>query len=27
MPEKTEMLRHFLASIAYHATKAIRDAP
>ncbi len=21
------MLRHFLASIAYHATKAIRDAP
>jgi len=27
MSEKSEMLRHFLASIAYHATKAIRDAP
>jgi len=27
MPEKSEMLRHFLASIAYHATKAIGDAP
>ena len=25
--EKSEMLRHFLASIAYHATKAVRDAP
>ena len=25
--EKSEMLRHFLASIAYHATKATRDAP
>ncbi|MCW4049346.1 MAG: hypothetical protein NWE89_06365 [Candidatus Bathyarchaeota archaeon] len=24
---KGEMLRHFLASIAYHATKAIKDAP
>jgi hypothetical protein len=27
MSEKTEMLRQFLASIAYHATKAIKDAP
>ena len=27
MSEKSEMLRHFLASIAYHATKAIGDAP
>lgn len=27
MSEKREMLRHFMASIAYHATKAIRDAP
>jgi len=25
--EKSEMLRHFLASTAYHATKALRDAP
>jgi hypothetical protein len=24
---KCDLLRHFLASIAYHATKAIRDAP
>ena len=27
MSEKSEMLRHFLASIAYHATKAIENAP
>ncbi len=27
MSDKREMLRHFIASIAYHATKAIRDAP
>jgi hypothetical protein len=27
MSVKSNMLRHFLASIAYHATKAIRDAP
>ncbi len=27
MADKSEMLRHFLASIAYHATKAIHDAP
>jgi hypothetical protein len=27
MSEKRETLRHFLASIAYHATKAIKDAP
>jgi hypothetical protein len=27
MSSKTPMLRHFLASIAYHATKAIKDAP
>ena len=27
MSAESEMLRHFLASIAYHATKAIRDAP
>jgi hypothetical protein len=27
LPEKREMLRHYIASIAYHATKAIRDAP
>jgi hypothetical protein len=27
MPEKNELLRHYLASIAYHATKALRDAP
>ena len=27
MSEKREMLRHYTASIAYHATKAIRDAP
>lgn len=27
MSEKSEMLRHFLASIAYHATKAIKNAP
>lgn len=27
MSEKTDLLRHFLASIAYHATKAIKDAP
>lgn len=27
MREKGEMLRQFIASIAYHATKAIRDAP
>ncbi|MFX1606767.1 MAG: hypothetical protein ACFFDD_12810 [Promethearchaeota archaeon] len=27
MSEKREILRHFTASIAYHATKAIRDAP
>ena len=27
MPDKSELLRHFLASIAYHATKAIKDAP
>ena len=24
---KSEMIRHFLASIAYHATKAVKDAP
>jgi hypothetical protein len=27
MSEYSEALRHFLASIAYHASKAIRDAP
>jgi hypothetical protein len=27
MSEKTDLLRHFLASIAYHATKAIKGAP
>jgi hypothetical protein len=27
MSEKADLLRHFLASIAYHATKAIKDAP
>lgn len=27
MDQKREMLRHFLASITYHAAKAIRDAP
>ncbi len=27
MNEKNEMLRQFLASIAYHATKALRNAP
>jgi hypothetical protein len=27
MSEKRGMLRHFIASIAYHTTKAIRDAP
>lgn len=27
MSDKSAMLRHFLASIAYHATKAIKDAP
>ncbi|MGD0804387.1 MAG: hypothetical protein ABSA11_09975 [Candidatus Bathyarchaeia archaeon] len=27
MAEKSELLRHFLASIAYHATKALKDAP
>ena len=27
MPEKSELLRHYLASIAYHATKALKDAP
>ncbi len=27
MSTKSEMLRHFLASIAYHATKAIQNAP
>jgi hypothetical protein len=27
MSETREALRHFLASIAYHATKAIKDAP
>jgi hypothetical protein len=27
MPVKSELLRHFLTSIAYHATKAIKDAP
>lgn len=27
MSNKSEMLRHFLASIAYRATKAIRNAP
>lgn len=27
MPQSSEALRHFLASIAYHASKAIRDAP
>jgi hypothetical protein len=25
--EKNALLRHFLASIAYHATKALKDAP
>lgn len=27
MSDKSEILRHFLASIAYHATKAIGDVP
>ena len=27
MSEKREMLRHFAASIAYHATEALHDAP
>jgi hypothetical protein len=27
LSEKSELLRHFLASIAYHATKAIKGAP
>jgi hypothetical protein len=27
MSEKRELMRHFLASIAYHATKAIKNAP
>ena len=27
MPVKNELLRHFIASIAYHATKALKDAP
>ncbi len=27
MSDKSEVLRHFLASIAYRATKAIKDAP
>jgi hypothetical protein len=27
MSEKSDMIRHFLASIAYHATKAIKNAP
>jgi len=27
MSDKSEMLRHFLASIAYRATKAIKNAP
>jgi hypothetical protein len=27
MDERDMLLRHFLASIAYHASKAIRDAP
>jgi hypothetical protein len=27
MSKKSELLRHYLASIAYHATKALRDAP
>ncbi|MBN2334307.1 hypothetical protein JXL21_02025, partial [Candidatus Bathyarchaeota archaeon] len=27
MDEKSGLLRHYLASIAYHAGKAIRDAP
>jgi hypothetical protein len=27
MSDKREMLRHFIASIAYRATKAIQDAP
>jgi len=27
MDEEDRLLRHFLASIAYHASKAIRDAP
>jgi len=27
MAQKRGMLRHFLASLAYHATKAIKDAP
>jgi hypothetical protein len=27
MTAKSELLRHYLASIAYHATKAIKDVP
>jgi hypothetical protein len=27
MTDKNDLLRHFLASITYHATKAIRDEP
>ena len=27
MSEKNALLRHFLASIVYHATKALKDAP
>ena len=27
MTAKSELLRHFLASIAYHATKALKDVP
>jgi len=27
MPQTSDALRHFLASIAYHASKAIRNAP
>ena len=27
MDDKDRLLRHFLASIAYHASKAVRDAP
>lgn len=27
MSDKSEVLRHFLASIAYRATKAVKDAP
>jgi len=27
MSDKREMVRHFIASIAYHATKAMQDAP